>query len=179
MNGITQVGLLKQSNNLVLSTIQGGCSVIEIVMQGKRLIYLPYSTPPHKPTPPLPRIKWTLGGQVEERIPFEDISTFNPVARILVPDWGDRFDSGIGLSYRPARLHRLTGRYDNPIPASTLYPPFRDYEFGYSCVGPRLCACPIQLFLNPLITYLWNMSRQSLVRLVFPNVTSSFESIAL
>jgi hypothetical protein len=24
---------------------------------------------------------------------------------------GDKVDSGIGLSYRPARLHRLTGRY--------------------------------------------------------------------
>jgi hypothetical protein len=81
----TEVGLLKQSNTLVLSTIQGGCSVIEIVMPGKRLVYLPQSTPPHKPTPPLPGIKCTLGGQVEERIPFEDISIFNPVAKFIVP----------------------------------------------------------------------------------------------
>jgi hypothetical protein len=32
-----------------------------------------------------------------------------------------------------SRLHRLACRYDNPVPESTqLYPPFRDYEFGYS-----------------------------------------------
>ncbi len=32
-------------------------------------------------------------------------------------------DSGIGSSYRPARLHRLEGRYDNPLmesPISTM-----------------------------------------------------------
>ncbi len=34
---------------------------------------------------------------------------------------GDKVDSGIGL-YRPPRLHRLAGRYDNPMPESTLFP---------------------------------------------------------
>jgi hypothetical protein len=34
------------------------------------------------------------------------------VAKFIVPDCGDKVDSGIGLSYRPARLHRLAGRYD-------------------------------------------------------------------
>jgi hypothetical protein len=34
------------------------------------------------------------------------------VAKFIVPDWGDKVDSGIGLSYRPARLHRLAARYD-------------------------------------------------------------------
>ena len=29
-----------------------------------------------------------------------------PVAEFIVPDWGDKVNSGIGLSYRPARLHR-------------------------------------------------------------------------
>ncbi len=61
------------------------------------------------------------------------------------PEWGDKVDYGIGLSYRPARLHRLAGRYDNPICHSRLYPPqsgyelelykslytWRNYEFGY------------------------------------------------
>jgi hypothetical protein len=52
------------------------------------------------------------------------------VAKFIVPDWGDKAGSGVRLSsYRPARLHRLTGRYDNPMPESTISP-FRDYEFG-------------------------------------------------
>ncbi len=29
------------------------------------------------------------------------------VAEFTDPDWGDEVNSGIGLSYRPARLHRL------------------------------------------------------------------------
>ncbi len=41
-------------------------------------------------------------------------------AEFLVPDWGDIADSGIGLSYRTARLHRQAGRYENPMT-----------EFGY------------------------------------------------
>jgi hypothetical protein len=47
-------------------------------------------------------------------------------------DWGDKIDSGIGLSYRPIRLHRQAGRYDNPMPEPTaVHPPVRDYEFDY------------------------------------------------
>jgi hypothetical protein len=38
-----------------------------------------------------------------------------PVANFIVPDWGDRVDSGVGLLYRPDRLHRLAGRYDNTV----------------------------------------------------------------
>jgi hypothetical protein len=30
--------------------------------------------------------------------------------------------ASIGLSYQPARLHRLVRRYDNPMPESTLSP---------------------------------------------------------
>jgi hypothetical protein len=44
------------------------------------------------------------------------------IAKFLVPDWGDIVDSGIELSYRPARLHRMAGRYDNPTPQSTISP---------------------------------------------------------
>jgi len=43
-------------------------------------------------------------------------------AKFLVPDRGDVVDSSIGLSYRPARLHMLAGRYDNPMPESTISP---------------------------------------------------------
>jgi hypothetical protein len=38
-------------------------------------------------------------------------------AQFIVPDWGDKVDYTIGLSYRPVRLHhRLAGRYDNTMP---------------------------------------------------------------
>jgi hypothetical protein len=46
----------------------------------------------------------------------------NTVAKFLVPDWGELVDSGIGLSYRSAGLHKLAGRYDNPMPESTIFP---------------------------------------------------------
>jgi hypothetical protein len=76
---------------------------------------------------------------VENRIvnPFQTINSENIVipfksrlnrgmdplhvdAQFLVPDWGDKVDYGLGLSYRPASL--LAGRYDNPVPKSTLSP---------------------------------------------------------
>ncbi len=41
------------------------------------------------------------------------------VAKFIVPDWGDKVDSGTGLSYWSARLHREVGRYDNE---STISP---------------------------------------------------------
>jgi len=64
-----------------------------------------------------------------------------PVAKLLVPEWEDIVDSGIGLSYRPARLHRLSGRYVN-LCQTRLYPqpgtkglasvPLFDYKYRYS-----------------------------------------------
>ncbi len=38
------------------------------------------------------------------------------------PLLGDKGDHGIGLAYRAASLCSPTGRYDNPIPQSILYP---------------------------------------------------------
>ncbi len=50
--------------------------------------------------------------------------------QFIVPDWGDKVDYGIGLSTGPSGyIHRLAGRYDNPM-HSGLYPPKRDCEFG-------------------------------------------------
>jgi hypothetical protein len=43
---------------------------------------------------------------------------FLPVAKFIVPDWGDKVDSGIELSYLTARLHRRTRRYDHPMPGT-------------------------------------------------------------
>ncbi len=45
-----------------------------------------------------------------------------PVAKFLVPDWGEIVDSGIRLSFRPARLHRQAGWCDHPMPESTISP---------------------------------------------------------
>ncbi len=44
------------------------------------------------------------------------------VAKFIDPHCGDKVNSNIGLSYRPARLHGLAGRYGNPLPESTLSP---------------------------------------------------------
>ncbi len=41
-------------------------------------------------------------------------------SQILSPWLGDIVDSGIVLSYQPVRLHRLEGRYSNPMPESTI-----------------------------------------------------------
>ncbi len=39
-----------------------------------------------------------------------------PVAKFLVPDWGDKVvEYGIGLPYWPASLCSLAGLYENPI----------------------------------------------------------------
>jgi hypothetical protein len=46
----------------------------------------------------------------------------NPSAEFKDPDWNDTVNFGIGLLYRPARLHGLAGWYDNPMPESTLSP---------------------------------------------------------
>jgi hypothetical protein len=42
-------------------------------------------------------------------------------AKFIVSDWGNNVDSGIGLSYRPARKHWFAGRYDNPMPEPTIF----------------------------------------------------------
>jgi hypothetical protein len=52
------------------------------------------------------------------------------VAKFRVPDWGNKVDSGTGLSYQPAKLHRLAGKCGNPMSESPVYPSVRDYEFG-------------------------------------------------
>jgi hypothetical protein len=43
-------------------------------------------------------------------------------SKFIVPDWGAKVDSGRGLSDRAARVHRLAGRFDNPMPKSTISP---------------------------------------------------------
>jgi hypothetical protein len=50
------------------------------------------------------------------------------MAKFIVPDWGDKVDSSLGLSYHPARLQRLAGRYDIRMPESPIWT--WDYEFG-------------------------------------------------
>jgi hypothetical protein len=52
----------------------------------------------------------------------EHFENSKPVAKFLVPDWGDIVGSGIGLSYRPSRLHRLAGQCNNPLAESTKSP---------------------------------------------------------
>ncbi len=58
------------------------------------------------------------------------------VAKFFVLDCGDIVDSVVRLSYRPARLQRLVGRYDNPMPESTI-PPSRG---PMNLTGKNLCG---------------------------------------
>ncbi len=48
------------------------------------------------------------------------------VAESIEPTLGDKVNSDIGLSYRPASPCSLAGRYDNPICQSWLYLPSQD-----------------------------------------------------
>jgi hypothetical protein len=48
------------------------------------------------------------------------VSRPQTVAKFIVPYCRDKFDRGIGFSYRPASLCGLTSRYDSPKPLSTL-----------------------------------------------------------
>ncbi len=57
---------------------------------------------------------------------FTKITRAYPVAKFLVSDWGmDIVDSGTGLSYRPARLHRLEAG-TKTLSQSRLCPPVSD-----------------------------------------------------
>ncbi len=55
-------------------------------------------------------------------------------------NWGDKVNSGIGLSYRPARIHGMAGRYDNPMPELTLSP--SDGSMN-STTGQELHVCTL------------------------------------
>jgi hypothetical protein len=60
-----------------------------------------------------------------------------PGAKFLVPDSGDKVDSGIGLSSRPAiaKLCTITLYigWQAMLESTTYIPPFKDYEFGFWC----------------------------------------------
>ncbi len=70
------------------------------------------------------------------------------MAKFIVSYWGDKVNFGIELAYPPARLHRLAGWCDNPMPESTKS---RCQELGifYSCflVGrqPRFRGSSFQI----------------------------------
>jgi hypothetical protein len=62
------------------------------------------------------------------------IHVLRSVAKFIVPDSVDKVASGIGLLYRPARLHigSLGCQAGTTILCrSQLYPPDMDYEFGH------------------------------------------------
>jgi hypothetical protein len=56
-------------------------------------------------------------------------------SHFIVPDLGDKVDSGIQWSYRPARLQYIGWQAGTTTQCRCqLYPPFREYEFRYSTV---------------------------------------------
>jgi hypothetical protein len=54
-------------------------------------------------------------------------------SRVSSPDWGDKVNSRIGLSYQPVSLHRLEGGNDNPMPESTLSPQSETMSMATAC----------------------------------------------
>ncbi len=58
-----------------------------------------------------------------------------PEAKFIVSDRRNKVASGKGFSYRPARLHIGWRAGRTALCRSQLYPPVRDYEFGYCSQG--------------------------------------------
>ncbi len=56
----------------------------------------------------------------------ESIIKENPVAEFIDHDWGDKVNSGIGLSYLPATWASGAVRKPYSVYAGQLYPPVRD-----------------------------------------------------
>jgi hypothetical protein len=53
---------------------------------------------------------WVFGWVYNERARatiIHSVCFASSVAKFVIPDWGNKVDSGIGLSYRPARLHTM------------------------------------------------------------------------
>ncbi len=63
-------------------------------------------------------------------------------AEFIVPDSGDKVNSRIGLSYRPARLHRLAGQYDNHMLELTISPSQGQWIWPHLNVVSFLSGCP-------------------------------------
>ncbi len=69
---------------------------------------------------------------------------------------GDLVDSGIGFSCRPASLCSLAGRYDNPVPESTISP-VRVSEFNlWSELGTGWPSWPVILYCRST-TYMYTI----------------------
>jgi hypothetical protein len=53
------------------------------------------------------------------------------VAKFLVPDWEDKVNCHIGLSYQPAMSYICSRVGTTTLCLSQLHPHLRDYEFGF------------------------------------------------
>jgi len=59
------------------------------------------------------------------------------VAEFIDSDWGDKINSGIGLSYRPASHTWAGGAVRQPYAKVDFIPQSWIYEFGYRPVNPK------------------------------------------
>ncbi len=72
-------------------------------------------------------------------LPSYRTSTYTFVQKTALcvsPALCSQIDSVLGLSYRPARLQRLVGRYNNPIPVSNYMP----QSGSMNLTGKNLCG---------------------------------------
>ncbi len=65
---------------------------------------------------------WTLAVRRSHHPWAQAINWDSHEDKFLVPHWGDKVNSGLGLSYRPARLLRLAVQYSKHMPESTMSP---------------------------------------------------------
>ncbi len=71
----------------------------------------------------------------------------NTEAQFIVHNWVDKIDYGIGLTYRPVRVHGWRAG-TTTLCHSRFYPPVMDYEFCY-----RLAYAESQPFLRRTLKY--------------------------
>jgi hypothetical protein len=73
-----------------------------------------------------------------DALPFRRLT---PEAQFIVPVWGNNVYYGIGLSYRPDRLHMLAGR-TTTLCHSRLCPPSKGLRIWLLCIGPIVGSGP-------------------------------------
>ncbi len=74
--------------------------------------------------------RWVIIQQFYTRFLYFTPNRTQPVAKFIVPDWGIKLTPAMGCRVGPPRLHRLAGRYDNPMAESTVSPKSGTMDFA-------------------------------------------------
>ncbi len=95
--------------------------------------------------------------------------------------WSMSLDSGKGLAYRPVSLCSLAGRYDNPMPESTMYiPPSQGLRIWLQDSGNTENNCRKGLFTGCfLVADVFGLCSKYFVTLPYPLYPNSPSSTSL